>query len=89
MEHVGSLGPLPTEPEDLSQGWGWPCHQPGAGGRWRLFCPPRLLSQPSPLGPGAVQHSHKAGFPPGWGHSLRCHLSSRIGLFRTLSCERA
>lgn len=45
MEHLGSSGPLPTEPENLpqGQGWAWPPAQGRVGG-WKL-CPPKLLSQ--------------------------------------------
>lgn len=45
MEHLGSSGPLPTEPGDLPQGQGWA--RPPAQGRveGQRLCPPTLLSQ--------------------------------------------
>lgn len=67
LEHLGSSGPFPTELEDLSEGQGWPCHQPGGeGGDWGVLSTQTSLTN-QPAGPPALSSiqielaSHQGG----------------------------
>lgn len=59
MEHLGSSGPFPTEPEDLPGEQGRPCHQPRNEGGAPLTAQP-----PGPPALSSIQielASHRGG----------------------------